>query len=127
MSLFRKKTKPAGLTRLEALECTPVKNPQVTETRLQSGELLLLYPVSPRPWLAALAGVIGGKTDRVIRRKLQLDVLGTQVWSLMDGSRTVKSVVRRFSRENRVPPKEAELAVSRFLRELGRRGLIGLR
>jgi hypothetical protein len=70
---------------------------------------------------------LGVGADGRIEKKLQLDELGTQVWKLVDNRRTVREIVREFARSHQLMEKEAEVAVTRFLRELGKRGLIGLR
>jgi hypothetical protein len=116
-----------GLSREEALECRPVKNDQVVESRSDGGDLLLSYPVAVRPWAAGLIRRMGWNKGRTVyRKKLQLDALGTEVWELLDGRRTVRQVIGRFAAAHRLPEREAAIAVTRFIRELGRRGLIGL-
>jgi hypothetical protein len=128
MVVFRKKPKrDPQFSRVQALKCTPVKNIHVMATRLNSGEILLTYPAAMRPWIAGLIRRFGGTSDRSLTRKLQLDELGTQVWDLIDGNNTVQSVIQRFAANYQLQLKEAEVSVSRFLRELGRRGIIGLR
>ena len=124
--LFRK-NKSELLSREDALECTPIKNDGVEESRLENGELQLSYPVTSRPWLAGLARRLGRKSYETYLKKLQLDALGTEVWELMDGATRVRDVIRQFAARHRLQQREAELAVTRFLRELGKRGLIGLR
>ncbi|MEJ2472833.1 MAG: PqqD family protein [Desulfobacterales bacterium] len=120
--------KKSGLpSREDALECTPIKNDGVEESRLRNGELQLSYPVTSRPWLAGLARRLGRKPYETYHKKLQLDALGTEVWELMDGGTRVQDVIRQFAARHRLQQREAELAVTRFLRELGKRGLIGLR
>jgi hypothetical protein len=128
MEVFRKKQKRnPHLSRAQALDCTPVKNIHVKATRLDTGEILLTYPAAMRPWIAGLIRRFGGPSDRSFTKKLQLDELGTQVWDLIDGSTTVQSVIQRFAEDYQLHLKEAEVSVSRFLQELGRRGIIGLR
>ncbi len=128
MEVFRKKQKRGPhILRAQALECTPVKNIHVKATRLDNGEVLLTYPGAMRPWIAGLIRRFGGPSDRSFTKKLQLDELGTQVWDLIDGSSTAQRVIRRFAQDYQLHLKEAEVSVSRFLRELGRRGIIGLR
>lgn len=116
-----------GPNRNEALECIPIKSDQIEESRMESGELLLIYPMVIRPWLAGLFKRLGGTNERTVTKKLQLDTLGTEVWELMDGDTPVRDIVRRFASTHRLNQREAEIAVTRFLRDLGKRGLIGLR
>ena len=112
---------------MEALACIPEKSGQVRETVGEDGNLLLDYTVSVRPWFAGLLKRLGVGSDGRINKKLQLDELGTQVWGMVDSRRTVRDIVQHFAGEHRLPEREAEAAVTRFLRELGKRGLVGLR
>jgi hypothetical protein len=126
MRLFSKKDRYGGLSRMAALACTPVKSREVHVSRLDTGEVLIRYPVSWRPWMAALARRLGREGDPSNERKLQLDELGTMVWDLIDGRRTVHQIVQSFSDAHQLQAREAEVAVTQFLRQLGKRGLIGL-
>lgn len=127
MRAFRRKGKGVQITREAALKSTPVRNAQVKEERLETGEVLLTYPITIRPWIAGLIRRFGGNANRVELKKLHLDELGTAVWDLMDGRRSVRRVIKGFAGKYQLHIKEAEVAVTRFLRELGRRGLIGLK
>jgi hypothetical protein len=127
MKLFRKRFQKTQITRAEALEYIPVKNVQTEETRLDSGEILVVYTVTVRPWFSGLVKRFGGTSDGKFQKKLQLDLLGSEVWDLLDGQRSVREVVRQFALRHQLHPREAEVAVTRFLRDLGKRGLVGLR
>ena len=127
MKVFRKMRSGAEISRFEALNCIPVKNLQAREIRGEAGLVLLCYPVEIRPWIAGWIRRLGGSSDGVRTKKLQLDELGTAVWDLLDGNRSVGQVIQRFTTMQRLHPKEATVAVTLFLRELGKRGLIGLR
>lgn len=127
MGLFKKKNAPPALSREEALDCIPVKNAAVHTSRTPDGVVCLRYPLVVKPWLAELARRFGGPTaDQPPLRQLELDELGSLTWDLMDGKRSVRRIVHRFAGETEVHPKEAEVAVTRFLRELGRRGIVGM-
>jgi hypothetical protein len=126
MNPFKKHRRETQISRIDALQCKPVKNIQVSEERLETGEALLSYPVAPRPWIAGLARRLGVQPVSS-RKKLQLDTLGTAVWDMIDGRRTVSQIIQVFAEKYRLYPREAEVSVTRFLRELGKRGLIGLR
>jgi len=127
MKVFRKKRTDAEITRSESMNCIPVKNLQALETRGDAGLVLLCYPVEIRPWIAGWIRRFGGASEGVRQKKLQLDQLGTAVWDLLDGKLTVGQVIQSFTAMQRLHPKEATVAVTLFLRELGKRGLIGLR
>jgi hypothetical protein len=127
MKRFKKNKDKPTISRAEALQCTPVKNIDVRETRLDGGETLLTYTVTVRPWFVGLVKRLGGASDGTHLKKLQLDPLGTDVWDLVDGRRSVRSIVAQFAQIHRLHPKEAEVSVTVFLRELGKRGLVGLK
>jgi Coenzyme PQQ synthesis protein D (PqqD) len=116
----------ALITRDDALGCTPVKNRHVRETHLESGEVLVHYPATVRPWVARLARFLGKESASPRTGKLQLDELGTAVWGMIDGERNLRRIVAAFAASHQLDPKEAEIAVTQFVRELGRRGLVGL-
>ena len=126
MKAFKKSRNTKGISREEALQCRPVKAPGINESRLDTGDVLLAYTVAVRPWFSKIVNRFGGTTDGTVPKKLQLDALGTEVWELIDDRRTVQEVIRRFAEEHRLHPREAEVSVTQFLRELGKRGLIGL-
>jgi len=116
------------LTRAQAMACIPVKAGHVRESRLESGEILLAYPDHKQPWFTRIIQRLGRPDGSKVRiKKLQLDALGTSVWGLLDGQRSVQQIIELFAGKYRLHPKEAEVSVSQFLRELGRRDLIGLR
>jgi hypothetical protein len=126
MRVFKKKPKGPVISRAEALERIPVKNVQITEVRLESGEVLIGYPVTIRPFFGSLVKRFGGPEKQVQTKKLQLDNLGSSVWDLLDGQRSVRKLIQMFAETHQLQTREAEVAVTQFLRELGRRGVIGL-
>ena len=126
MRVFKKKPRANSISRSQALAHIPVKSLQITEVRLETGEVLIEYPMAVRPWIAAVARRLGGKQNRVQTKKLQLDTLGTSVWDLVDGNRSVKRIIKIFAETHRLENREAEISVTQFIRELGRRGLIGM-
>ena len=115
------------ISRAEALKSIPIKHSDVQEVHLETGDVLLRYPMRVRPWATALINRFVGSPSQVRKKKLQLDTLGTAVWGLIDGERSVKQVIKRFSEQHQLHRREAEVAVTQFLRELGKRGLIGLK
>lgn len=116
---------PLQLDREHALDCTPVKHRDAREERPADGGLVIRYPVSVRPWFAGLARRLGAPPARRTAR-LQLDSLGTEVWHMLDGRTSLREIAARFAARHRVGQREAQTAVAQFVRELGRRGLVGL-
>ncbi len=126
MRLFKPRRPAPALNRAEALRCVPRKNPGVTVERIAADQVQLVYTVRLRPWFLALTRRLGGPAETERIKKLQLDELGTATWDLLDGQATVRQIVDRFAERYQLHRREAEVAVTRFLRELGRRGLIAL-
>jgi hypothetical protein len=127
MKVFRKKPVAGHMSRAKALAYKPVKSRHTSETRLETGEVVLEYPLTVRPLIAAVAKRLGRSQDLVQQiKKLQLDVLGTSVWDMVDGSRSVRQIIQIFAETHRLENREAEVSVTRFIRELGQRGLLGL-
>jgi len=126
MKVFRKKAAVSHLSRRQALEYRPVKSGQISELRLESGEVVIEYPLSVRPWIAAVAKRLGGSQNRKQTKKLQLDAMGTSVWDLVDGKRSVRMIIQIFAKAHRLENREAEVSVTSFIRQLGQRGLLGL-
>jgi len=127
MKVFRKSARDPQVSRAAALKCRPAKSLHITESRSETGEVLLEYPLTVRPWLAAVTKRLGGPREIVQTKKLQLDSMGTAVWDLVDGNRSVRRIVQIFAETHRLDNKEAEISVTSFIRELGQRGVLGLR
>ena len=128
-TMKRSKSKAAKtkLSRSEALAYRPVKNRHIAEERLSEDEVIIEYPMTVKPWVSAILQRFGGQSEPVRTKKLQLDELGTAVWDMVDGQRSVQEIVAAFADAHRLEPKEAEVSVTHFLRMLGQRGLIGMR
>jgi hypothetical protein len=126
MKVFKKKPQKVSTTRSDALNAKPVKNSQIIENRSSSGEITIHYPVTMRPLIARLAKHLGQPHSTIQTKKLQLDHLGANVWELIDGKRSVRRIIEEFAEAQQLQRREAEMAVTQFLRQLGQRGLIGM-
>ena len=114
------------LTRHASLECIPLRNPQVLTEPREDG-LMLRYQVKVKPWFQWLSRHLLSSESTVLDKKLELDLLGSTVWEMIDGHQSVREIARDFQDQHQLDPREAELAVSGFLRELGKRGLVAMR
>ncbi len=126
MGLFKKKRQPPALTRDQALACTPVRNDIVKWEILDSGLVRVEYVLVLKPLLKSIFERFGSPSSELPTRKLELDALGSQVWQMIDGSRTTAQLIEDFARLQNISTQEAEQSITLFLRELGRRGLIAL-
>lgn len=127
MPFFRRPAKPRPLTRSEALACIPSRSPAVQWHTLADGTLLLDYPLPIRPFFLQLARRFQPDQPEHLRKKLQLDGQGSRVWLLIDGKRDVRTLISEFAETSNLSRQEAEVSVTIFLRQLGRRGLVVIR
>ena len=118
----RSATSPV-LTRQQALSCVPVKAPSVQAIRSESQTVVISFVEPLHPVLSAIRRAFGKASEGRIR-KVELDAMGTSVWDWIDGVATVADLAVRFTERYGVLRQEAELSVSQFLRELGKRGII---
>jgi hypothetical protein len=128
MAWFKAKNKQAPqLSRQEALAARPVKNSFVQEEETQGGLVRLTYPVTLKPWFARISRIMGHDGQYRGHKSLDLDQMGSTAWRLMDGEHSVAELSQKFVKRYGIHFREAEAAMTAFVRELGRRGLIGLR
>jgi len=127
MGLFRKKKAVPAFTREQALACTPVRNNVVSWKRLDSGGIQVEYVLLLKPFFASILARFNPAPTALPTRKLQLDDFGSQVWEMLDGSRTTADLIKEFAANHAISVQEAEQSITLFLRELGKRGLIALR
>ncbi len=116
----------AGPGRAQALACTPIRNPEVEEKKTADG-ILLRYPVEIKPWFQSIFKRMSNRDSNIIMRRLELDVLGSSVWQMVDGKQTVADIVEQFRTTHQLGAREAELAVTGFLKDLGKRTLIAMK
>lgn len=128
--MFLRKPKTPALedriSREEALACKPVRCPVVEVEELDDKTVRLCYPLVWKPWFARVASRLGAWDESPRRKKLELDAMGTTAWRLIDGRRSVGEMAKEFAATYELQLREAELSVSAFLKELGKRGLIAM-
>ena len=113
------------MSRDEALALAPVASRDVEQSRTAEGLVRLSVPVSVRPALAGLAKRFGVWDGRVLRKTVELDVVGTFVWEHIDGRTTAGEIAVALAARYGLDANEARLAVAEFLRQLGLRGAVG--
>jgi hypothetical protein len=132
MKLFTKKAElkklskkqVKGLTRTEALAAIPQRSPSANWEILKNGDILIEYPLDIKPFFIQLTSRFQKGQGQRPTKKLQLDNMGSRVWQMFDGVKEVKTIIREVSDQSGLSLQEAEISVTTFLRQLGRRGLI---
>lgn len=127
MRLSSKKKPPEGPTRTEALAGIPEVSPAVSWELLENGEVIIEYPLQLKPFFIQLISRFRKTREQKITKKLQLDTIGSLVWLMFDGDNDVKKIIRTVAQAQDLSLQEAEVSVTTFIRELGRRGLLLIR
>jgi hypothetical protein len=116
-----------GPTRTEALAGVPERSPLVSWEVLEQGDIVIEYPLNIKPFFIQLANRFHKGQQQRPTKKLQLDTMGSRVWLMFDGKKDVKTIIREVADHSGLSLQEAEISVTTFLRELGRRGLMVIR
>jgi hypothetical protein len=122
MGLFGRTKKPT-LTRKESLDAVVVANENVGLTRSEEGSVTLHLPYRPPPVLARLTRLLGGSGEGGVS-DVELDEIGSFCWDLFDGRTTVRDMIGRLAERYKINRKEAEVALTAFIRTLARKRLV---
>ncbi len=114
------------LSRTEALACIPKQNETATWTELEDGNIIFTYAIPLSRFFQALHRKFTKNSIETPTKRLELDAMGSYVWKLIDGERSVGTIISTFAQEYKVSNMEAETAVTSFIKTLGQRGFIGL-
>jgi hypothetical protein len=114
--------KRQALTRDQSLAAKPVRNKNVAVGRDDDGNVIFTLPRRKAWWADWIARILRMPE----RKKVALDEVGTVVWDLCDGKNTVRSIIERFVDKYKLNRREAEVSMFAYLKELTRRGFVGL-
>lgn len=105
------------------LAALPTRNRAATEEPEQAGFLPVSVRVD-RPWwlVPPISWVLPVRTKRTVK----LDGIGRFVWEWCDGRRPVETLVDAVADREKLSFHEARIAVTQFVEELVRRGIIVL-
>jgi hypothetical protein len=110
-------------SKADALSAVPVPMPGIRGTVSDKGLVRISHPATLKPWLARLLPA----SVTLPMRTLELDAMGTFVWNHIDGTATVDDLAHQVAEHYSCLPAEAQQAVAMFIRQLGQRGILGLR
>ncbi|MCC6445465.1 MAG: PqqD family protein [Armatimonadetes bacterium] len=117
--LLGKKGQPR-LSRSEALGAYPVRNRLVDWECNEAGEAVLKVPRRDSGWIRWVARFFSLPRHR----EIVLDEVGTLLWTLCDGGKTVEEVVRLLCKRYRLNYRQGETSVTLYLKQLAERRLI---
>lgn len=115
------KNKPK-IEKKQALAIVPVRHPLVEWTH-SGDEVVLTIPTRKDRLARFIKKVI---RDLPETRQITLDEVGSCVWELCDGNRSIDSVVAAVVKSQQLTRREAEVSVTTFLQMLAKRNLVGL-
>jgi hypothetical protein len=115
-----KKTPPP--TWREMLLLKPIRNPGLEWVEEEERVVLTIHHETQTGWKARVIGLFVAMPKD---RRVVLDAIGSDVWRLTDGENTLGSIAKKLAKKYKLSPREAELSLQQFFKELGKRGYIG--
>ncbi len=113
--------RPPRLSPEQVLTSRPMRNEALKTEAIEGGGLRVHVSRSGRWWVWLLALAFPIPRERVV----ELDAAGQQVWELCDGKNTLREIVEEFQRRHKLTRSEAEWSLRMYLKDLGKRGLVG--
>jgi len=109
------------LTPEQVLTSRPVRNEALKTEPMEGGGLRVHVSRGGKWWVRLLALLFPIPRERVV----ELDSAGQQVWELCDGKNTLREITEEFQRRHKLTRSEAEWSLRVYLKDLGKRGLVG--
>jgi hypothetical protein len=117
-----KSKKAAAPSWREMLLLKPVRNPSLEWAEDEERVVLTIHHETQTNWKARLMGLVVAMPKD---RRVVLDAIGSDVWRLTNGENTLGFIAKKLAKKYKLSPREAELSLQQFFKELGRRGYIG--
>ena len=118
---LRLKRPPVQYSRDELLHAMPLRNQLIEWEVDDKGEVSLVIPQKERFWVKLVSRLFMLPGKRVV----VLDDVGSFVWQLCDGHHSITQIVTQLRGKYQMTRKEAETSLVTFMRQLGKRGMIG--
>jgi len=110
------------LDRAASLRVRPAANAAIEVVRSQDGTVLLKLKRRE-----GFAGALLGAVFMVPKeKKIALDKIGSLVWSMCDGSNTVRDIAEEIARRFKLHRKEAQMSVIKFIDSLAKKRLVAI-
>jgi len=132
----KKKPKAPTLRRSDFLRLKPVRSPMVKWEKNEKGEIKIIIPLkkikeirekveSGKRRKRKKPGLFSKLFPEPKEKRIQLDEIGSVVWELCDGNRTVKDIIDYLYEKYKLLPRESEISLNTYLNNLVKRGLMG--
>jgi hypothetical protein len=116
-----KKRPDSQVERSDILKALPLRNQLIEWEVNDNGEVSLVIPQKQKLWVRIVSKIFMLPGKRVV----VLDDVGAYVWKLCDGENSITQIVKQLCGKYRMTRKEAETSLFTFMRQLGKRGIIG--
>jgi hypothetical protein len=139
----KKKQESSPIARSDFLHIRPIRNPAAKIEKDESGKItLILQFEKPKeekteskeekkePKKEKISRrqrrtrILPTSSPPVKQRKFHLDTIGSIVWEMCDGEKSVKELVQQLHETYKMLPSEAEISLNSYFNELANRGLI---
>ena len=118
MRLLRRRPR---VTPEQILGSRPVRNESVSVEETEDGRLRIVAQRRNDWWIRALNVVLPIPRER----RVELDEAGRQVWEMCDGEHTLRDMIDVFQERHKLTRMEAEWSLRNYLKDLGKRNLVG--
>ncbi len=108
------------LTRQQALQAIPIRNPALQWQENDDGVAVIVLPRRKDTTGKILAWAFSVPESRPV----VLDEVGTFVWKLCDGRHSMAEIVSLLSKEYKLNKREVELSLNEFFKMLSKRGML---
>ena len=109
------------ISREAMLASKPIRNELVRWERDDNGEVLITLTRQQRWKVNLLAKFFYIPKER----RIGLDEIGSEVWEMCDGKHSLDRMIRRLADKYKLNRREAEVALTTYLKQLGKKRLIG--
>lgn len=116
-----KKPPDIGLKRDDILKAIPLRNSTVKWEKNDEDEVSIVIPQMDKLWVKIVTKIFMVPGKRVV----VLDEIGSYVWLECDGEHTIRDIMNSLSGKYRLTRKEAEVSLITYMRNLGKRGMLG--
>ena len=117
-----KKSEEIKVSRREFLGIRPLRNPNLKWDKNEDEEVTVYIPYKKGGPIRSFFSKFHEIPEE---RKIQLDKVGSHVWSLCDGNHTVEEIADIIREQYKLVIEEAEAALQTYFNQLIRRRLLG--
>ncbi|MEM0023322.1 MAG: PqqD family protein [Thermofilaceae archaeon] len=116
-----KQSKPPPIPPEVILASRPLKNPAIAWEKTEKGEVVIRIPLE-----TSQSGLFSGFVKEPREKKILLDPIGSYVWELIDGEKTINEIAELVAQRFKFHRREAQMSLLAYIQILAERGLITL-